>query len=484
MSSSIEDLKFHLVFATKYRYNFLNEKIANILKNYFLKKQEKYDFTILSLAIETNHVHLLIKLKSSEVNLNNIIQKIKGGSSFLIRKKFSYLKRYPSLWTESHFCNSVGNVSQETINNYINSQGIQEKEVVSRTFKFKVLVPTKYKGSVLQTYFQECLSNKRDKTSSAIFQDFPRINRLEGEFGLYIRSQASNVTSPNTKLAKHWIKIPGSHSQKPIWLGLQGRDLPEDCRIKDSTIRCKEGVYYVYLNIEQDRIILRATAQKILALDLGMNHPITSVMLEDDHMSCHEFYGNELKNQITKRVRRHSQLQHSGIENPTSKHQNRIDESLHEYVNSIIQFAKSQNCPIVVGDLHLSKKFTRGNSNQKTRTKGNRIPYFKIQELLYYKALLNNIPLVFVNEAYTSQTCSRCGNVDPNNRKGEHFHCRSCGYQNQADLNGAINIGRKLVGLLSSSYPTLRESFCETNNDVVCRNNLSECKPMASAMGR
>lgn len=483
MTSSIEDLKFHLVFSTKYRYNLLNEKIATILKNYFIKNQEKFQYKIISLAIESDHVHMLFQLESSEVNLNKLIQRIKGGSSFLIRKKFSYLKRYPSLWTESHFCNSVGNVSQETITNYINSQGIQEKEIVSRTFKYKVLTPTKYKDTVLQIYFQECLLNKRDKTSSAIFQDFPRINRKEDEFGLYIRAQSSKIDSNNSKLAKYWIKIPGSKLQEPIWLGLQGRNLPEDCRIKDSTIRFQKGSYYVYLNIEQDRIIKKASARKILAIDLGMNHPITSVMLQDDHMSYHKFYGNELKNQITRRVKYHSQLQHSGIEEPTSKHQNRIDSLVHEYVNDLIQKAKQEGCSIVVGDLHLSKKFTKGNSNQKTRTKGNRIPYYKVQELLYYKANLNNIPIVFVNEAYTSQACSRCGYVDPNNRKGERFHCCECGYQNQADLNGAINIGRKLVSLLSSSYPTLRESYSEESIEDAFRND-SEFKPTALAVGR
>jgi len=41
MSSSIENLKYHLVFATKYRYNLINEKVAKLLKNYFNKQQEK-----------------------------------------------------------------------------------------------------------------------------------------------------------------------------------------------------------------------------------------------------------------------------------------------------------------------------------------------------------------------------------------------------------------------------------------------------------
>ena len=69
-------------------------------------------------------------------------------------------------------------------------------------------------------------------------------------------------------------------------------------------------------------------------------------------------------------------------------------------------------------------------------------------------------------------TCSRCGEVNKNSRNGERYECVSCGYKQQADLNGAINIGRNLVGLLSGSHPTLREP------------NGSESKPTALAVGR
>jgi putative transposase len=45
-----------------------------------------------------------------------------------------------------------------------------------------------------------------------------------------------------------------------------------------------------------------------------------------------------------------------------------------------------------------------------------------------------------VNPAYTSQTCSRCGSKDKNNRKGEAFTCISCGYKSDADINASVNI--------------------------------------------
>ena len=45
-----------------------------------------------------------------------------------------------------------------------------------------------------------------------------------------------------------------------------------------------------------------------------------------------------------------------------------------------------------------------------------------------------------VNPAYTSQTCSKCGSVHKESRKGELYECISCGNVIDADFNAALNI--------------------------------------------
>jgi len=51
--------------------------------------------------------------------------------------------------------------------------------------------------------------------------------------------------------------------------------------------------------------------------------------------------------------------------------------------------------------------------------------------------------LVYVEPAYTSQTCACCGFVHPDNRKGDRFKCLSCGHLGHADVNAAKNLARR-----------------------------------------
>ncbi len=51
--------------------------------------------------------------------------------------------------------------------------------------------------------------------------------------------------------------------------------------------------------------------------------------------------------------------------------------------------------------------------------------------------------LIEGNPAYTSQTCSRCGHAEKENRKTQaRFQCVSCGFVSNADTNAATNIRR------------------------------------------
>ena len=67
---------------------------------------------------------------------------------------------------------------------------------------------------------------------------------------------------------------------------------------------------------------------------------------------------------------------------------------------------------------------------------------------LAYKAESAGRQFISVNPRYTSQECSECGFPSPENRKTQaEFLCLSCGHQDNADHNAAVNILGRSVPL-------------------------------------
>lgn len=62
----------------------------------------------------------------------------------------------------------------------------------------------------------------------------------------------------------------------------------------------------------------------------------------------------------------------------------------------------------------------------------------KLQTLIETRAGKAGIPVVYVDPSFTSQKCSRCGNMGVRHRK--KFECPHCGYAEHADVNAAFNI--------------------------------------------
>jgi len=435
MVSGIEELRYHLVWCVKYRYKLLTPEIAQILKDFFFNKQSIWKIEIISLSIEPDHIHMLFKVVSSQIDINKLIKRIKGSSSHFIRRKFPYLQVYPSLWTASHYLGTTGEVSDKTIENYINNQGLQEEEIVKRTFVYKVLKSSKKKEHQLNTWLKDFKTRPKGLQSG-----------YQGKFPdqICLRNDLIKIEPSQNVSCNYWLTLPGGNGWKQISIGLLGRTLPQDAKIKDSKIIKKDDTFWVHLNIEQRRIIQNnLTPSKIRAVDLGISHPITSVLLEDNHLKDYQFWGKELKCLLYKRQKRASKLQKyiKKLSKKLRKYTLGIKDWTHKYTKEIVNKAQKENACLVVGNIHnITRKWDKKEKerNNQFRRKAKPVPYGKIMSQLWYKGTLAGVQVIFQDEAYTSQRCSRCGELGC--RTNEWFVCKNCGYVNQADVNGAVNI--------------------------------------------
>lgn len=76
------------------------------------------------------------------------------------------------------------------------------------------------------------------------------------------------------------------------------------------------------------------------------------------------------------------------------------------------------------------------------RTRLAKWAFFQLQQFIEYKALERGVPVVYVNPAYTSQVCPKCGHTEKGNRnKRLHvFKCKQCGYTSNDDRVGSMNV--------------------------------------------
>lgn len=76
---------------------------------------------ILALEIQPDHLHLFISCYP-QLAVHKLVKAFKGRSSYYLRREFPQLRKIPSLWTNSYFVSTAGNVSNETIRKYIEAQ--------------------------------------------------------------------------------------------------------------------------------------------------------------------------------------------------------------------------------------------------------------------------------------------------------------------------------------------------------------------------
>ena len=126
---------------------------------------------------------------------------------------------------------------------------------------------------------------------------------------------------------------------------------------------------------------------------------------------------------------------------------------------ALVAKAKGTQSAIFLEDLtgikkNVEKKEKRGAARrlrQTQRAKHSNWAFYQLRSFIQYKATLSGVPVLLINPAYTSRTCSQCGHCEKANRKSQlEFVCRSCSHSANADVNAAKNI--KTLGQRQLAY--------------------------------
>ena len=121
------NLKVYIVLVTKYRKQLLKGTIADDVKQKILDLCNSNGWNIIAMETDKDHIHFLIGYDTT-YRVCDIVKVIKQQTTYHLWQKYSSFmsKQYwkkKIFWSDGYFACSIGEVSSDTIQKYIESQG-------------------------------------------------------------------------------------------------------------------------------------------------------------------------------------------------------------------------------------------------------------------------------------------------------------------------------------------------------------------------
>ncbi len=235
--------------------------------------------------------------------------------------------------------------------------------------------------------------------------------------------------------------------------------------------RIPEGTRYIRIVQTALRVEIQFIYEAIVGVDRGMDRPIGIDLGVNNRIALSD--GSFYKGIKTdrKELKRKQKILSRAVKGSASRKKKvqilakeyaRVAEREHYMIHEITTELSRKHNFIMAEDLKLKNmtKSAKGtvedpgkNIKQKSGLNRSLIEQQlgKVVNQLDYKVLSTGGKLHKIPAQYTSQTCSRCGWIDKENRKGELFKCVGifCAHTEHADTNAAKNMLKRGLSSLS-----------------------------------
>ena len=225
---------------------------------------------------------------------------------------------------------------------------------------------------------------------------------------------------------------------------------------KNVTVSRRANHWYVSVQTEIETSQPKHPSTSVVGIDVGVANfaalstgsiiaPLNSFRKLENNLAKHQRrlakkkkFSNNWKKQKTKITRLHT----------------RIADARYDFLHKTSTAISKNHAVVVLEDLKVSNmsasaKGTKEQPGKNVRAKAGlnkailNQGWFEFRRQLEYKQAWLGGQVVLVNPQHTSQTCSTCEHVSPENRRTQsEFCCTSCGHGEHADLNAAKNIRR------------------------------------------
>lgn len=242
---------------------------------------------------------------------------------------------------------------------------------------------------------------------------------------------------------KDWtfsLKTLGGRIRFKAFLGDYQRKHLAGKRPTSATLVKRNGKFFLNVQIKEEAKP-EIVADNYLGVDLGI------VNLATDSTG-QQFSGKQVERHRLRRMIARKQYQRAGTKSAKRrlKKMSGRQARYQKYVNhviskTIVEKAKALNVGIALEDLSGIRGRVEKTVGRDFRQRFGNWGFFQLRQFVEYKARRIGVPVVLVNTAYSSQTCSVCGCCSKANRPTQSvFCCKNCSFSTNADLNAALTI--------------------------------------------
>ena len=208
-------------------------------------------------------------------------------------------------------------------------------------------------------------------------------------------------------LNNEWIEL------KLQWYSYLDRYFNSEWKLKEILVSSRNGEVWVYFTFEKEVIMKKP--QYVMGIDINFNNTTyTIVNMNGRLVTMGVIPFNGLKRALSHKIisekvqkkygRRWRYVK--GIREAIKKHgvraRNILVDSCHHISRKIVKIARKYNATIVLENL--DKLRNRVNGSKKYNKRLSLWTYHRIQSYIYYKALIEGLPVIYVNPKGTSRT--------------------------------------------------------------------------------
>ena len=124
---SVYEIKYHLVWITKYRKRVLSGEVGVRTREILRQSCASLDVEIVKGHVSSDHVHMLVSVPP-HLSVSKLVQSLKGRSSRKLMTDFRTLKSAfwgRHLWARGYFVCTTGNVTDDIVKEYIENQEVE-----------------------------------------------------------------------------------------------------------------------------------------------------------------------------------------------------------------------------------------------------------------------------------------------------------------------------------------------------------------------